>query len=559
MIAAREGTATEVRSVTAASGSLAGDSASSFNSAREIVLGWMSARTPEALPEAAHAGKSFSLELGNGEVVANSDLWAARFDTADELLRDQSGIERRWRTEIALFSQADATHFSVRLSVVTQVAGIPFLRTAPSLIGELATRIGANFDGRSGGQPIESVTGLELLELLQRKNRLPLLAISDQQGGSTVVDARRVARQLAGFAHVIRVSPRASREVEAVLGREWSVFGGAMRLYAADVEPASQDYRSHPLWLAKSVPSDPDERRRFIRRIVSRIFASSVSRSDLDEIAPSFFDVKRYLSEHQVAKARAEVLSSKTRVDAANSLAERVEAEAERLAALSEENAGLRQELVAVKAKLSEVSGEKDFAYESCSSLEAEIDRLKRQQFGVVAKARALEARLAAFEDRVFEVPLPDSLDELDDWATQYFPDRLVVLSKATRAAKKAVFEDHRQIYRCLIVLARQYVDMRRGLAGAGEAYAAVLRDERLEISGVGDALDDHRYREQFVAPYKSGQIELDTHLAPARGTSERGSRDPKRTYRIYFAWDEQDEMVVVGSLPAHLTTSLSD
>jgi len=42
----------------------------------------------------------------------------------------------------------------------------------------------------------------------------------------------------------------------------------------------------------------------------------------------------------------------------------------------------------------------------------------------------------------------------------------------------------------------------------------------------------------------------MDRHLV--KGTS----RDPRFCMRIYFFWDDEENVVVVGHLPGHLTTA---
>jgi hypothetical protein len=228
------------------------------------------------------------------------------------------------------------------------------------------------------------------------------------------------------------------------------------------------------------------------------------------------------------------------------------------LAAVRRERDSGTDELKALNAKLNEISQDRDLAYEVNGENTEEIERLRSQIFSLNAKTRHLEGRLKQGGELAETVEIPDSYDELRDWAERYYPDRLIVLSKAVRTAKKALNGDVHRVYACLKLLASEYVDMKRGVDGAGEQFDRECERLRVEVSGVGNALDDRRYREQFTVPYKSGSAEMDLHLSPAPGTAERGSVDPKKTFRIYFFWDAEDEVVVVGSLPAHLTTRLT-
>jgi len=59
-------------------------------------------------------------------------------------------------------------------------------------------------------------------------------------------------------------------------------------------------------------------------------------------------------------------------------------------------------------------------------------------------------------------------------------------------------------------------------------------------------------YEDEYFVPYPVGsglKRKLEFHLR--RGNS----RDERQCLGIYFFWDEQARLVVVGSLPAHLRT----
>ena len=57
---------------------------------------------------------------------------------------------------------------------------------------------------------------------------------------------------------------------------------------------------------------------------------------------------------------------------------------------------------------------------------------------------------------------------------------------------------------------------------------------------------------ETYYVQYHGTKVKMDRHLR--KGTS----RDPKYCMRIYFFWCEKESLVVVGSLPQHLSISIS-
>ena len=72
--------------------------------------------------------------------------------------------------------------------------------------------------------------------------------------------------------------------------------------------------------------------------------------------------------------------------------------------------------------------------------------------------------------------------------------------------------------------------------------------DERGAITDIGAG----RQGETYYVQYQGRRRKLERHLA--KGTS----MDPRYCLRIYYFWDEQNQMVVIGDLPRHLDTSFT-
>jgi hypothetical protein len=548
----------ENRLVSATWGNLIGDAAQAVSAARKNILEWVTKRSDETLPVEAFSGSAFSLALGHCDVLSDGGIWAMRFDTADDAVREELGVERRWRTEAVLADIGGSAIFTTRLSVVTAVSGVPFFRSAPAVVRELAVKPGILFDGLSSNDEIAS-SAHQLVAFLARSDRRPVIAIADNEDGTESIANRILKDHFVGFAHVIRICPDVAWAITKSLGREWSVFNGAIRLFMPGMNPDAEDYRKHPICLKGSLPTDRQGWSVFRNRMLDRLLAISSARADLDDLAPSFNAINNHLRAVQLAEASKAARVAAVSLDQATTSEDKALAQAAQIEALNAEIDLYRAQTESVKAQVLEVSQDRDLAYEVNEDLEQELDRLKSQIFGITARNRSLEAKLAESGSTGFEDFAPlSSYDDLEEWAEKYFAGRLVVLPKAVRACKKGEYEDLDRISNCIALLAMQYVDMRRGLDGSGSRYREKCDELRIEISPVGEALKNHRYREQFVAPYLRATVELDMHLAPAVGTSERGSWDPKRTFRIYFAWDDEQEVVLLGSLPGHLTTSMT-
>lgn len=560
MIEAKRAPNAETRLVCATWGELNGSPKNVIDVARRKILKWVASRSSEALPAEAIKGEAFSLALGHGEVVSDGGLWAIRFDTVDDSLREETGIERRWRTEAVLADLNDRAIFTLRLSVITAAAGVPFFRSSPALVRELSSAPGILIDGYLSGDAGTSLSGTELFSFLVKRDRRPVIAVADDENGQTPVDVDALRSSCVGFAHVVRVKSETSWEITRAFGRKWSVFNGALRLYGPGVDMEQDNYRDHPIWLRNAIPTEQGELRRFQNRIADRLLSASVSRPDLDELAPGYSSIASHLGKLRLSKASRIAREAREAVEAAKTSKDRISAQQRQIDAMRAEQDGLQAQVLVLTDKVLEISQDRDLAYDVNRELEQEVDRLKAQVFGISAKSRALEEKLREKGvESVRRITPLTSYEEIEGWAETYLPDRLVVLPKAARAAKKSEYEDLGRITECISLLAFEYVDMRRGIEGALDLFREECGRIRVEVSPVGEALQNHRYRQQFTAPYQRGSIELDLHLAPAPGTAERGSYDPKKTFRIYFSWDQEQEIVVVGSLPAHLTTSLTN
>ena len=103
-----------------------------------------------------------------------------------------------------------------------------------------------------------------------------------------------------------------------------------------------------------------------------------------------------------------------------------------------------------------------------------------------------------------------------------------------------------------LRLLATDYVNGRRGDRDAYKRFETGIRSDSVELSkSISDARAGEQGEEYFVR-YKGERRLLEWHL------KKGASRDSGRDLRIYFFWDDGDEEVVIGFLPAHLDNRIS-
>jgi hypothetical protein len=80
--------------------------------------------------------------------------------------------------------------------------------------------------------------------------------------------------------------------------------------------------------------------------------------------------------------------------------------------------------------------------------------------------------------------------------------------------------------------------------------FDAGLRQLGLRNERTGDETRLREQGDEFLVNWDGSKRLLDWHLKNGGNT-----RDPRRCFRLYYFWSEDKQIVVVGSLPAHLTT----
>ena len=135
--------------------------------------------------------------------------------------------------------------------------------------------VGSNGDWRVGINPVLQtpipVSGTadaeDLIKVMVAENRrVPVVAVSERDGAVFYPElAEHLARDLCGLAYVVSLDEEASWRLTKRLGREWSCYNQAIRVYW----PSIRDLRSperHPIWTpARLRKYDADERVAFRR------------------------------------------------------------------------------------------------------------------------------------------------------------------------------------------------------------------------------------------------------------------------------------------------------
>ena len=129
--------------------------------------------------------------------------------------------------------------------------------------------------------------------------------------------------------------------------------------------------------------------------------------------------------------------------------------------------------------------------------------------------------------------------------------DRITILPRAISATKRSPYENAAFLYDCLELLATEYTQVK---TGAADRFAFKEKADAMGLD-YGGSVDPTRAGErgdQYFIRWRGRRRFLDQHI------TKGSARDPRFCLRIYFTFDEDEQKVVVGSMPAHLDTSSS-
>ena len=513
-----------------------------FSLTVDSILRWMNRRAGRALPAEAWNRTSFDLaDVGAQRTaavaIAAPRYWAARLDDADKTVP-----MRTWVTEIGVGAGAgDDTLFGVRLICASRGPDEAFSRTVPGFVREVLEAGPTELDGLLVQRSPRLISAeddvrvlLDLLEGPTRQSDVVVVTLPEESvdPADAAVSARDLQVRLYGVSHVFVVTGPASFLLTRHVGKELSVFRGAVRTYRPGFRAWLAEPFAHPLALPQRIATWQDEgAKAFESWVVETALLASVSRGNREERLPSFNTVRQFAAQAERSKVKA---AGGT--------------DAEMLALYEQDNEQLRKELREQKEIHDGILAAADA--ERTAAVDA-ADLARSQARERAHRIRALERLLAKGAATSNEVPLPTTLDGFEEWCKEHLSGSVELVGRAHQGVRKSDFHDPSFIYRSLLVLRDFYVPMRvEGTMERRDAYLAALAELQLEDSLTGDGI---KYAEElYSVQYGGSRRLLDRHL---KGSN---SRDRRYGFRLYFFWDEDGQVVVVGWLPSHLQNRLT-
>jgi hypothetical protein len=199
--------------------------------------------------------------------------------------------------------------------------------------------------------------------------------------------------------------------------------------------------------------------------------------------------------------------------------------------------------------ELRQLSLDRDYYQELCESQGAQLRavEVKLAQLKAAFRRSATEEQIEAAREEEL------SLKELPVWAVEN-ETRILLLPRAFSGARRSQYQTDGDIYRALEFLAGPYRDQRLNLMDmtAYQAALQAMQTDGFQLARSVDPAVAGAQGDDYFVRYGTRRRFLDWHIVKG------GGRDERYCLRIYFFWDDTDKVVVVGSLPAHLSNSLS-
>ena len=542
--------------------------------ARSVVLDWIEEKLGRALPKAILDGESDSEELHGQRIEAvcleAGREWCLRYSRPDEPLPDRAAEPgRTWSTDVALVVREGHVDLGVRdRCASTQSENSSPPRFRPRFVRDLVDRMDVRDVARLTAHPwvVESDAQLDALHGLVQdaRRRLPVVLLTEADARRVPLETRRflldeswMASNCRAIAHVVVMPRPQSFGWSARVGRTWSAFQGAVRIYRPGLDFAEDALHDHPLVMPERILVFAEDGRtmedafqRYLRdQLVAQLTANEPDWTDF-----RFVREAKAIHAESLRRELEKRLASEEQTALRRRALAGVEADvAEDLKAAESARAAVHQNAIdQLKRHVHEADELAQAYHDDAKQAVQERDRVLEDNRRLRARIDLLLAGLhRGAGTEMPRVERPHALDEIAEWAAKHLAGSLVLHARAVRGLKDAAFENVGLIVDALELLATVYRDVCMGDTQARERLESGLHELGLQSTPSGDETSLGRQGDAYFIRWpfaNSPQKLLKMHLK-----NNGNSRDPRRCLRIYFFWDPDSLQVVVGWLPSHL------
>lgn len=462
--------------------------------------------------------------LSNGTCTLQSGAVATVEDSSAEsqkgklreLVFTEPVTDGRFRTKVVVGHDGGQIVVGVTLNAVANRMGPTFVDVrVPKLVRDLIDigitwRFGSNelrksklhLRGEAGGKAFEQL-------VFASDRSLPIVAVSEEFHGALLHPdlCDRMSGDLAGIATVLHLSEEASWYMTKRRGKEWSCYGGAVRLYWPGTVLGSDAYK-HPLWSPWKLMQDVNHTEEASRRLRAQLRRMIFSQAVFFITEPELFGDIRLAARQE---ERSKLLKEASGVDEYRELLEEADRQ---LGIVETERDGLRKQVEDLESQL--------------------------EQFKVVAEYRATqEDELAPNIEQI-----PSTPEDALLIAAEKFKNELLFGSDAydevSRLAPNAGPPE--KILKHLEALAGLTMALREG-GSLGGTRMKWLQSKGVEASIESDTIESSKKEQQARTwdDTMGGTRYFNEHTKPSNQTS------PDRCVRIYYKYDDDSQKTIIG------------
>lgn len=506
----------------------------------EAVLGWCQEKVSAPLPAEMLALGPDEFEAGAMERVRTvGDLgrgvWALRLQYADRARGTRNAVAgRAWTAEVVLRTAPDQR---IACLVQMSMAARPDAdRTVaydrPKLVEELERAVGL-WKGFGYGPTVSAASAQELAELAGWPGRdLPIVVLTKpdegRMGFEYVLDREAFGAQALGAAIVVSIDPDETYAWHDLVGRPAAVFNGAVLMIPPGWRPEDGSEG-----LRRYFPDQIEDWEHAGLRGEEAFRVYLVGSCVRDAVAHATAVPEELTFDHVLQ----EELDARRRLASQGELA----------LLLEEENANLRREVADLKGKFENVEFEYELLREELERAQATSDELRAQLQRAWQRRREGGTGQDGYER-------PCRLQEVLGWCRQ-FSGRLELLGRAERGLKSGQYENAGLVADALALLADEGWSFHAGEEGGRERLEQAC--SRLGLRWGGSISDTRAGQEgeMYFVTYPPGsqrRRKLEWHLAKGN------SHNPCECLRVYYLWDAERKLIVVGWLPGHLDNRMT-
>lgn len=495
----------------------------------------------------------------DGEFTGNrggAQVWLRIYSTSEESpelyawvlkVSDDRVRGRQWITEVGVKTFKDTLELSCVLKTDEQSTLVdePVTASRPRLIRYVHTNIQQARDAifassvpgvsvKTIGQTLDSYRGL-LTEIERQGRNHPIVLVSPTRDGEFLLNTRHLQEDLFGLAQVVEITPDYnSYDMEEILGRHWSAWGGAVNVLHI---PARTGFVRGRLFMPEDIEGWGDTQNVRISQLLAWVTNNTNVPLIRKRIRPEGVMQLALRRRLQTVRAKSDRMDADQLRNELERASHAAEEQAEWIRVLEDENSRLESDD-------SEIRNELDDSRREIARKRFEIQSVKDQLNNAgEGKGGTLDAEnILGLACRV-DSPSPlECLEAIE----RVYGNKCCILDSAKDSARNmGRFIHGRQL---LDMLKRLVTEYRSGLIQGGDNKARHVFGRNEYAATESETVTSNKtMRRARTFVYRGMPLEMFRHLKI--GVDD----DATKTIRVHFFWDNARKIIVVGYCGEHL------